>query len=282
MSERPTAPAGEGHGHTGYVPSLSRRAARVLKPAVDRVMVAHRRYTCANGDALAGALTYALLVGTAPAVLLTASFAAGTGVAGTAVHGAVRDLAAAVLPAQGAALAARLPVAAESWRPMLVLALGWSVIRTTRALRTGVRAMCGQNAGSGNPFRDALLDAVLAVGLFGCLLAVGVAVSVGGPVLGVPAVWALFTAVLLFAPWRAPGRPTPAAAARAALVTALGCHLLAAAGRHYLAATAALHEELYRSAGLLVGLLVWCGLCARALLRAAAWSSTTQPARRTS
>lgn len=250
-------------------------AVRALRPAVDRVLVAHRRYTSANGDALAGALTYALLVGTAPAVLLLASLADGAGAGEAAVHRVVGDLTEAMLPAEGAAAAARLPTEAAHWRPLLVLALGWAVVRLTRALRTGVRAMCGQNAGSGNPFRDAALDAVLAVGLCGCLTAVAVAVSVGGPVLALPALWALFTAVLRFAPRPAPGRPTAAVALRAALVAALVCQLLALAGRHYLAATAALHEELYRSAGLLVGLLIWCGLCARVLLRAVAWAATS-------
>lgn len=250
-------------------------AARALRPAVDRVMVAHRRYTSANGDALAGALTYALLVGTAPAVLLLASLAAGAGAGGASVHGAVRDLADALLPAEGAAAAARLSTGTQDWRPLLALALGWAVVRLTRALRTGVRAMCGQNAGSGNPFRDAALDALLAVGLCGCVTAVALAVSLGGSVLAVPALWALFTAVLRYAPWPAPGRPTAPAALRAALAAALVCRLLALAGEHYLAATAALHGELYRSAGLLVGLLIWCGLCARVLLRAAAWAATT-------
>jgi uncharacterized BrkB/YihY/UPF0761 family membrane protein len=255
-------------------------AAQVLRPMAERIMVAHRRYTSANGDALAGALTYALLVSSAPAVVLTASFVTLAGADRTTAHGALRDLAAAVLPAQGGAVAARLPMTAEHWRPVLVLALGWAVVRMTRALRTGVRAMCGQNAGSGNPIRDAALDTVLAVGLCACLAGVTVLVWAGGDVLAVPALWALFTLVLRYAPWPAPGRPTAAAAARAALVAALICHLLVLVGRHYLEATAALHEELYRSLGLLVGLLVWCGLCARVLLRAAAWASTAHASQR--
>lgn len=129
-------------------------------------MASHRRYTRANGDALASSLTYALLVGTAPAVLLLG------------------------------ALAGRLPIAAPHWRPLLVLALGWSVVRTTRALRTGIRAMCGQNAGSGNPVRDAARDLAGAAVLCLAGTAVAAAVTAGGPALAVPALWALFSAVL--------------------------------------------------------------------------------------
>src|SRR6185437_14348549 len=43
---------------------------KLLRPAGRRILAAYRRYTGGNGDALAGALTYALLVGCAPAVLL--------------------------------------------------------------------------------------------------------------------------------------------------------------------------------------------------------------------
>jgi uncharacterized BrkB/YihY/UPF0761 family membrane protein len=86
--------------------------------------------------------------------------------------------------------------------------------------------------------------------------------------------WVLFTAVMRHAPWRAPGRPSRAAALRASLVAALLSQLLARAAHHYLEATTALHHELYRSAGALIGVLVWCGLTGRVLLRATAWAAT--------
>jgi hypothetical protein len=38
------------------------------RPAWDRVLLAHRRYTAGNGDALAGPVTYALLVCAGPRV----------------------------------------------------------------------------------------------------------------------------------------------------------------------------------------------------------------------
>lgn len=240
-----------------------------------RIMVAHRRYTRANGDALAGALTYALLVGTAPTVLLLAWLAGRAGADGTGVRRTVDGLAAAVFPPAGAPVVARLPLAAPHWRPLLALALGWAAVRTTRALRTGIRAMCGQNAGSGNPVRDAARDLVGAVLLCLAGTAVAVLVTTGGPLLTVPALWALFTAVLCLAPRRTAGRPPPPAVVGPALAAALACQVLVLAGGPYLAATAELHGALYRSAGPLIGIVVWGSLCARVLLRAASWAATT-------
>lgn len=228
----------------------------------------------ANGDALAGALTYALLVGTAPAVLLLASLAGRAGADDSGVRLVVDGLTTAVLPGAGAPLAARLPTVAEHWRPLLVLALGWAVVRMTRTLRTGVRAMCGQNAGSGHPVRDAAHDVAGAAALCLAGTAVAAAVTAGGPAVTVPALWALFAAVLWLAPRRVEGRPRPAAIAGPALAAAVVCRLLVLAGDPYLAATAALHEDLYRWAGPLIGLVVWSGLCARVLLRAASWAAT--------
>ncbi|MDD9379579.1 hypothetical protein M8Z33_23560 [Streptomyces sp. ZAF1911] len=62
-------------------------------------MASHRRYTRANGDALAGSLTYALLVGTAPAVLLAGSLAYRAGAGADGVRRTVDGLAVALLPA---------------------------------------------------------------------------------------------------------------------------------------------------------------------------------------
>ncbi|MFI5860717.1 YhjD/YihY/BrkB family envelope integrity protein [Streptomyces sp. NPDC051546] len=241
----------------------------------ERVMASHRRYTRANGDALAGSLTYALLVGTTPAVLLLGSLAGRAGAGADGVRRVVDGLAAALLPAAAAPAAGRLPTVAPQWRPLLVLALGWSVVRTARALRTGIRAVCGQHAGSGNPVRDAARDLAGAAVLCLAGTAVAAVVAAGGPALTVPALWALFSAVLWLAPHPAPGRPRPGAIAGPALAAALACRLLALAADPYLAATAELHGVLYHGAGPLIGLLVWAGLCARALLRAASWAATT-------
>ncbi|MFE4638976.1 YhjD/YihY/BrkB family envelope integrity protein [Streptomyces sp. NPDC056773] len=238
-------------------------------------MASHRRYTRANGDALAGSLTYALLVGTAPAVLLVGSLAGRAGADGSGVRRAVDGLAAGLLPAAAAPVAGRLPVVAPHWRPLLVVALGWAVVRMTRALRTGIRAMCGQHAGSGNPVRDAAQDVAGAAALCLAGVLVAVVVTACGPALTVPALWALFSAILWLAPRRAPGRPRAAAVAGPALAAALACRLLALAAGPYLAATAELHGDLYHRAGPLIGLVVWGSLCARVLLRAASWAGAT-------
>lgn len=72
-----------------------------------------------------------------------------------------------------------------------------------------------------------------------------------------------------------PGQAPAASIAGPALAAALVCRLLLLAAGPYLAATAALHGALYHRAGPLIGLLVWAGLCARVLLRAASWAATT-------
>ncbi|MER5764492.1 YhjD/YihY/BrkB family envelope integrity protein [Streptomyces sp. NPDC002082] len=275
VGQRVTAAARLRPGTGPRIPLPAGTARRARAAALrQRVMASHRRYTRANGDALAGSLTYALLVGTAPAVLLAGSLAGRAGAGADGVRRILDGLAAALLPAAAAPAAGRLPTVAPHWRPLLVLALGWSVVRTTRALRTGIRAVCGQNAGSGNPVRDAARDLAGAAVL--CLAggAVAAVVSAGGPALTVPALWALFSAVLWLAPHRAPGRPRPAAVAGPALAAALACRLLTLAADPYLAATAELHGDLYHRAGPLIGILVWGSLCARALLRAASWAAT--------
>lgn len=182
-----------------------------MNKVIARVLAAHRRYTSGNGDALAGALTYALLVGSAPAVLLC-SAALGQLDGGHTLAGAslLRD-AHVLLPSQ--------------------------VVRTVD----------GPSPSAGHWW---------------------------SPVVSITAVWLLFTAIMLRASWPRPGRPAPAAAMRAALVAALACALLAWAAHAYLTRTSALHAEIYQAAGTLIGVLVWCSLTCRVLLRATAWAST--------
>lgn len=255
---------------------------RAVSPAGRRVLAAHRRYTSGNGDALAGALTYALLVGSAPAVLLCSAALAtldgGHSLAGISL---VRD-AHVLLPSQVVRTVDGPGPAAIPWRLSLVPLLAWFSLRLVRALRTGVRAMCGQHAGSGNPVRDLLVDGLLGLALM--LVATSVVVAAAAmaghwwsPVMSIAAVWLLFTAIMLRASWPLPGRPPPAAAMRAALVAALACALLAWAAHAYFSRTSALHAEIYQTAGTLIGVLVWCSLTCRVLLRATAWASTASP-----
>ena len=255
-----------------------------VRPGWDRVMVAHRRYTSANGDALAGSVTYALLVCSAPALLLVVTVLDAVGARPSSMASTLHHSARLLLPADVAAAVGRVPPAPLALRVGLVVALLWTSLRLVRALRTAVRAMCGQNAGSGNPIVDAARDAVL-----GMLLLAAVAVAVTatgwvdaavGPGWGTPAglgvVWLLFAGLMLRFSWPLPGRPALGAALRAALVGAVIVWLLTLGAHWYFATTAELHRELYRAAGTLVGVLVWCSLACRTLLRATAWASTVE------
>ena len=255
-----------------------------VRPAWDRVMVAHRRYTSANGDALAGSVTYALLVCSAPALLLVVTVLNAVGARPGSMASTLHHSARLLLPDDVAAAVGRVPPVPLALRVGLVVALLWTSLRLVRALRTAVRAMCGQNAGSGNPIVDAARDAVLGVLLLSAVAvataATGWVDAAAGPGWGAPAgiavVWLLFTGLMLRFSWPQPGRPAAAAALRAALVGAGVVWLLTLGAQSYFAATAELHRELYRTAGTLVGVLVWCSLACRTLLRATAWASTVE------
>lgn len=249
-----------------------------VRPAWDRVIRMHRRYTSANGDALAGAVTYGALVGGVPALILTTAALSGLG-ADTA--GALHRAATRLLPPDVADALDALRPESIGLRVALVIALVWSSLRMVRALRTGVRAMCGQNAGSGNPVRDALVDAALGVLLIAGAAAAVLAAATIGPsppwrvLVSAPAVWLLATVVMLRFSWPGEGRPSVAAAARAAAGAAVLIEVLTIAAAGYFHATATLHVDIYRSAGALIGVLVWVSLVSRVLLRSTAWAATT-------
>jgi GT2 family glycosyltransferase/uncharacterized BrkB/YihY/UPF0761 family membrane protein len=247
-----------------------------------RIKRSHTRYTEANGDALAGALTYALLISAAPFVALAALVLGGLGVSSGAMASVAHRSAGVVLPPNVAA-------AVDSVQPgpglriALIGAMFWGSMRLIRALRTGIRATCGQPAGSGNPFKDGVRDAVLGVGL---LAAIAVAAAVTafaaagswwGPLVSVPVVALLIAWAAVRCAWRGNGRPTWSAALRAGTAAAVLLHVLTVAAGPYFAATADLHAVVYRSAGAIIGVLVWCNLAARIVFRATAWASTAAP-----
>jgi uncharacterized BrkB/YihY/UPF0761 family membrane protein len=95
-----------------------------------------------------------------------------------------------------------------------------------------------------------------------------------GPPVAMLVVSLLFAGGILRCSWPLTGRPGVAAAVRAALVAAVVVELLTLLAGRYFSVTAALHGEVYRAAGGLVGVLVWCSLVCRTLLRATAWAST--------
>ena len=262
-------------GDDGAAPTVRRH-----RRAWQRIRVMHERYASANGDALAGALTYALLISAAPFVALATLVLSALGVSSRTVASVLHRSAGLVLPEHVAAAVDDLRPGPLGLRLALVGALLWGSLRLIRALRTGIRAMCGQPAGSGNPVRDAGRDAFLGTGLL-VLLAVATVVTAlasggswWGVLLSLPVVTALLAAAMVRCSWRGPGRPTWAAATRAGAGAAVGLHVLTAAAGPYFSTASMLHETVYRSAGAVVGVLVWCNFGCRILLRAAAWAST--------
>ncbi|GAA1789805.1 hypothetical protein GCM10009835_04050 [Planosporangium flavigriseum] len=247
-------------------------------------MAAHRRYTEAFGDALAGSLTYALLISSAPFVALATVVLGGLGVSSRTVAAALHRAAGVVLPHHVTAAVDSIQPGPIALRLVLVAALLWGSLRLIRALRTGVRAMCGQPAGSGNPIRDAARDALLGVGLLAAMAAATVvtALAAGGSrwgvLLSLPVLAVLLATAMVRCSWRGEGRPRWPAALRAAAAAAVALHLLTLAAGPYFAAAGALHATLYRSAGAVVGVLVWCNMACRIVLRAVAWASTADAA----
>lgn len=268
-----------------------RRAWKVLRPAWQRVLRAHRRYAQGNGDALAGALTYALLICGAPALVLTVIALNVVGVKPVVVGSQVSQSAGILLPPQFAGVVSHIPPVPLGFRVGLAGVLVWMALRLIRALRTGVRAMCGQHAGSGNPARDTVRDAVLGMLLLAATILIVYVTAltrtlsarmpggaVAGVLIGVVSVWGLFICVMLLGPWDDKGRPGVPAALRASLVAACVVGLLTFGARGYFTATAGLHRELFQSAGAVIGVLLWCNLLCRILLRAVAWASTATAA----
>ena len=252
-----------------------------MRRAWDRVMLAHRQYTSGYGDALAGSLTYALLVCVGPAVLLASTMAGWLHLPWS--QGALRDAADAHLPAEVSGYLDALPDPGLPVTVGLTVALVWTSLRLVRALRTSIRSMCGQPAGSGNPVRDALRDAALGLLLLAVVSSAVVVVAASRatwwslPVATLTTT-ALFAGIMLRGSWPGPGRPGAAAALRAAFVAALVVDALSLVARFYVDTTAEIHDQLYRTASGLVAALVWSSLVCRTLLRATAWAATAVPA----
>jgi len=250
-------------------PASRRRAAG------DRILLAHRRYTSQYGDALASGVAYATLLGGVPAAVLLSA----------AVPGPVDWLGDGVrvlLPATVVDLAVGLPLESLPLRAVLVVALAWSSLRLVRASRTSARAMCRQRAGTGNPVRDLAVDLRLGGALGGLALAAVTAVSLaaaaGGRLLAVPAAVLVWTGVLTLLPrlltHPLPGRPPWAATVRPALAGAVLLVVATTLADGYVRLTEQVHEDLYRSAGVLVGVAVWVSVSARIVLRSLAWAAT--------
>lgn len=247
------------------------------KRGSDRVMRSHRRYTSGNGDALSGAITYAVLVGAVPALALLSTVG---GAAGNSVRTKLVQLLTAGSPDSQAALFGAIP-AHPVITVLAMFVLAYSSLRLVRALRTGVRAMSGQQAGSGNPVADLVTDLRLGlVGLLGAALAV---VLIGNAPAGIvrflaatAATWALLVVGIRFGVRRGPQRADWSAAARAGAGGTGALLAVAAGAAAYLRLTEQVHDELFGVAGPLIGALVVVSASARIILRTASFAGTAR------
>lgn len=241
------------------------------------LMASHRRYTSANGDALASAVTYSVLIGMAPAVLLAGVLVGWAGPSRGVVADLVTEAADRAFPdvvADLVDLAARAPRGLTWVAAAMVV---WASVRTIRTLRTSFRAVCGQSAGSGNPIADNLRDGWLAATLYLAAASAVVAVAAGPTQsarwVGLVALWLLVALAMWLLPWPDRGRPAPRYVWSGALVAALLIALLGTVWETYLDHTMAGRERVYGAVAAVVATAVWVALSVRAALRALSLAS---------
>lgn len=248
-----------------------------MTPLRTLLMASHVRYTRANGDALASALTYAVLVSLAPVVVLLAVVSSWAGSPGWLPR-TLAGTAGQLLPQPVAEVVghATRGHAAAGWIAAVMVV--WAAIRVVRTARTAVRAVCGQRNGSGNPVADTLRDARLALLLYAAALTVAGALALVGPgparLLVAPlGTLALVWLALRILPWPAAGRPsvrTTAVAAPAATAALVGLGALTA---YLLDITMSGRAAIHGSAAHLVAAAVWVSVAVRVVLRAASIAS---------
>jgi len=242
------------------------------------LMASHRRYTSANGDALASAVTYALLVAVAPVLLLAASLVARAGGDRGVVAEAVVGAAERTLPGPVVELVTAGVGVPRGLTVVAAVMVVWSSTRAVRTMRTAFRAVCGQDAGSGNPILDNLRDVWLAAALYAAL---GVAVVLvflapgrtPARLLGALLLAGVVALAMWLLPWPTCGRPSPRLVVVAALVATALVVLLGTVGGHYLEQTMPGRGRVYGAAAGLVAAAVWIALSVRAVLRALSLAS---------
>jgi uncharacterized BrkB/YihY/UPF0761 family membrane protein len=241
------------------------------------LMASHRRYTSANGDALASAVTYSVLIGIAPVVLLAGVLVGWASPADGTVADLVTRAADRTMPEVVADLLDRAAGAPRGLTWIAAAMVVWSSVRAIRALRTSFRAVCGQRAGSTNPIADNLRDGWLAATLY---LAVGLAVVAvaASPApaarwVGLVALWLLVALAMWLLPWPGRGRPARRYLWSGALVATLLVALLGGVWATYLDHTMAGRDRVYGVAAAVVATAVWVALSVRAALRALSLAS---------
>lgn len=260
------------------------------------LMVAHRRYSLAGGDALSSAVTYSLLLALLPTLLL---LAAGTSAVARLLEPALGDDRAAGLAEAGSDAAhdvlAAVPLGGTPGQELFDAASGpvtvfgtalavYAALALFRAGRAAVRTLWGQPIGSGNPLVDLVCDVRDGTGLaVALLLAASVTAPAGSAVreLGLPtsATLTLQTMVLAAAAgaylyWRLP-LPDVRVPARArwsaAAVGAVGLGVATVAGTAYTVLVADARGAVYGALTGLVAVLVIGNVAIRLALRALAW-----------
>jgi uncharacterized BrkB/YihY/UPF0761 family membrane protein len=246
------------------------------------LMASHRRYTRANGDALAGSATYSLLVGLVPALLLVGTVLGWAGTDDSTVADGVRRAADRTLPAEVAEVVTT--AAADLDRSLTWLSAAivlWLSVRSVRALRTAFRAVCGQDNGSGNPVLDNLRDVWLAAALYAAATASVVVVAslptrLAGEVAGALLLGGLVAGLMWLLPWPDERRPSPARTAWAALGATVVVLLLGTLGGAYLEHTMPGRTAVFGAVATLVATALWIALSVRAALRALSIASVVE------
>ncbi|MEO9324118.1 YhjD/YihY/BrkB family envelope integrity protein [Nocardioides sp. C4-1] len=254
------------------------------------LMASHRRYTRANGDALAGSATYSLLVGLVPVLILVGGVLGWAGASPSTVADGVWTAAERVLPHEVALVVEAASADVDrrlTWVSVAIVL--WLSVRSIRALRTAFRAVCGQDNGSGNVVTDNLRDVWLAGATYlaATLSVVLVALAPGrlvGEVLGAGCLLGLVGGAMWLLPWPDGRRPSPRRTAWAAVGATVVILLLGTAGGAYLDATMPGRSEVFGVVATLVATALWVALSVRAALRALSiasvveeWSRPTPP-----
>ncbi|WP_139982552.1 glycosyltransferase family 2 protein [Nocardioides litoris] len=246
------------------------------------LLASHRRYTGANGDALAGSATYSLLVGLVPVLLLVGAVLGWAGVADSTVAGAVRTAADRTLPREVALVVEA--AAADLGRPLTWVSTAivlWLSVRSVRALRTAFRAVCGQDNGSGNPVADNLRDVWLAAAAHAAVALAVVLVDaapgrLAGEVVGAVLLLGLVGGAMWLLPWPDERRPSAARTARAAVAATVVVVLLGTLGGAYLDATMPGRSAVFGLVATLVATALWVSVSVRAALRALSIASVVE------
>jgi uncharacterized BrkB/YihY/UPF0761 family membrane protein len=245
-------------------------------------MASHRRYTGANGDAMAGSVTYALLVGVVPALLLVGTVLGWAGTDESAVARVVRTAADRTLPHEVALLLDDTTADLDrslTWVSVAIVL--WLSVRVVRALRTAFRAVCGQDNGSGNPVADNLRDVWLAGATYAAAVVAVALVAAAPTALAGEVVGAVLLAVLLgggmrLLPWPDSRRPSVGRTAGAAVAATTLVVLLGTVGGAYIDATMAGRDAVFGIAATLVATALWVTLSVRAALRALSVASVAE------